>query len=39
MFYEANFKTLDQIYEQFDDFKKLQVRMSTEIQDKIINKL
>ena len=39
MLYEANFKTFKQIFDQFDDFKKHQFRMSTEIQAKIINAL
>jgi hypothetical protein len=29
MLYEANFKTFDQIFDRFEDLKKLQFRMST----------
>jgi hypothetical protein len=39
MLYEANFKTFDQIFDRFVDFMKLQFRMSTEAQAKIINAL
>ena len=39
MLYEADFKTFDQIFDRFDDFKKHQFRMPAESQAKIINAL
>ena len=39
MLYEENFKNFDQIFDRFEDFKKLLFRMSTEAQSKIINAL